>query len=61
MTPDPPTFALIGLGLAIVPMVAVGFHWLAIEDWPARRHTPVTPPPTHSATTQRTAVDEFDE
>ncbi len=29
---DPPTFVLIGLGLALVAMFAVGFYWLATKD-----------------------------
>lgn len=59
---DPPTFVLIGLGLALAAMFAVGFYWLATKDRPTRRHAPVVPPPTHSAANPRSVdVDEFDE
>lgn len=59
---DPPTFVLIGLGLALVAMFAVGFYWLATKDRPARRHAAVAPPPTHNAVDPRSVdVDEFDE
>lgn len=62
MISDPPTFVLIGLGLALVAMFAVGFYWLATKDRPTRRHAPVAPPPTHSAADPRSVdVDEFDE
>lgn len=53
---------LIGLGLALVTMFAVGFCWLATMDRPARRHAPVAPLPTHSAADPHSIdVDEFDE
>ncbi|WP_423760064.1 hypothetical protein [Burkholderia sp. NLJ2] len=62
MIADPPIFVLIGLGLALVAMFAAGFYWLATLDRRARPHSPVAPPPTHSATVQRSVdVDEFDE
>ncbi|WP_231747235.1 hypothetical protein [Burkholderia sp. BDU5] len=62
MISDPPTFVLIGLGLALVAMFAVGFYWLSTMDRPTRPHSPVAPPPTHSATVPRSVdVDEFDE
>ncbi|KVV43091.1 hypothetical protein WT27_10175 [Burkholderia territorii] len=31
---------LIGLGLALVTMLAVSFYWLAAKDRPTRRHAP---------------------
>ncbi|MGS0893248.1 hypothetical protein ACVBGC_12000 [Burkholderia stagnalis] len=62
MISDPPTFVLIGLGLALVAMFAVGFYWLATKDRPARRHAAVAPPPTRNAADPRSVdVDEFDE
>ncbi|WP_233621222.1 hypothetical protein [Burkholderia multivorans] len=62
MISDPPTFVLIGLGLALVAMFAVGFYWLATKDRPTRRHAPVAPPPAHSAADPRFVdVDKFDE
>lgn len=62
MISDPPTFVLMGLGIALVALFAVGFYWLAIKDRPTRRHAPVAPPPNPSAADPRSAdVDEFDE
>lgn len=62
MISDPPTFVLMGLGIALVALFAVGFYWLATKDRPTRRHAPVAPPPNPSAADPRSAdVDEFDE
>ncbi|MEN2470079.1 hypothetical protein [Burkholderia sp. GS2Y] len=63
MISHPPTFVLIGLGLALVAMFALGFYWLATKDQPTRPHSPIVSPPTRSAAVQRPAVDadEFDE
>ncbi|WP_179949661.1 hypothetical protein [Burkholderia sp. ABCPW 11] len=59
---DPPTFVLIGLGLALVAMFAVGFYWLATKDRPTRPHSPVAPPLAPGAALPRAvAVDEFEE
>ncbi|WP_232343245.1 hypothetical protein [Burkholderia pseudomallei] len=56
MISDPPTFMLIGLGVALVAMFAVGFYWLATKDHPIR---PVSPTPPAAPTS--VPVDEFDE
>ncbi|WP_080433650.1 hypothetical protein [Burkholderia ubonensis] len=62
MISDPPAFVLIGLSLALVAMFAVSFYWLTTMDRPTPPHSPVAPPPTHSATVPRSVdVDEFDE
>ncbi|WP_230973129.1 hypothetical protein [Burkholderia vietnamiensis] len=62
MISNPPTFVLIGLGLALVALFAVGFYWLATKDRPAHRHAPVAPSLAPSATTPRSVdVDESDE
>lgn len=56
MISDPPTFVLIGLGLVLVAMFAMGFYWLATKDRPTRRHAPVAPSPAPGAAVPR-AVD----
>ncbi|KGS05927.1 hypothetical protein [Burkholderia pseudomallei] len=61
MISDPPTFVLIGLGLALVAMFAVGFYWLATKDRSARPRSPVVPPQAGSASTHTIDVDKFDE
>lgn len=62
MISDPPTFVLIGLGLVLVAMFAMGFYWLATKDRPTRRHAPGAPSPVPGAAVPRTVdVDEFDE
>ncbi|MDN7526329.1 hypothetical protein [Burkholderia orbicola] len=62
MISDPPTFVLIGLGLALVTMFAVGFYWLATKDRPTRLHSPVAPPLAPDAAVPRAVdVDEFEE
>jgi hypothetical protein len=59
---DPPTFVLIGLGLVLVAMFAMGFYWLATKDRPTRRYAPVAPSPVPGATVPRAVdVEEFDE
>ena len=62
MISAPPTFVLIGLGLALVAMFAVGFYWLATKDRPTRPHSPVAPPLAPDAVVPRAVdVDEFEE
>ncbi|HIE1653703.1 TPA: hypothetical protein ACXJGC_005005 [Burkholderia cenocepacia] len=62
MISDPPTFVLIGLGLALGAMFATGFYWLATKDRSTRPHPPVVPPPARSTTVTRAIdADEFDE
>lgn len=59
---DPPTFVLIGLGLALVAMFVIGFYWLATKDRPTRPHSSVASPPARNAAASSTFdVDEFDE
>lgn len=45
MISHPPTFVLIGLGVALVAMFGFGFYWLATKDRPTRPLSPVTPSP----------------
>lgn len=59
---DPPTFVLIGLGLALVAMFAMGFYCLVTKDRPTRPHFPVAPPLAPDAAVPRAVdVDEDDE
>lgn len=60
MISHPPTFVLIGLGLALVAMIAVGFHWLATKDRPTHPLPPsralrlVAPPARASPMSMKT-------
>ncbi|WP_232428058.1 complement resistance protein TraT [Burkholderia ubonensis] len=62
MISHPPTFVLIGLGVALVAMFGFGFYWLATKDRPTRPLSPVTPSPARGGAGTRVAdVDESDE
>ncbi|WP_239511260.1 hypothetical protein [Burkholderia sp. JP2-270] len=64
MISDPPTCVLIGLGLVLVAMFAMGFYWLATMDRPARGrgHAPAASSPAPTVSVPHSVdVDEFDE
>ncbi|WP_175551930.1 hypothetical protein [Burkholderia ubonensis] len=62
MISHPPTFVLIGLGVALVAMFGFGFYWLATKDRPTRPISSVMLTPARGATGTRVAdVDEADE
>ncbi|WP_232440643.1 hypothetical protein [Burkholderia ubonensis] len=62
MISHPPTFVLIGLGVALVAMFGFGFYWLATKDRPTRSISSVMLTPARGATGTRVAdVDEADE